>query len=403
MSRLSLFVLVSLFLLSLGTVAEAQCGCGPVYQSAPRSFTYSVDTSGATNPNMSLSSVLGAADYAGNAWKDQFNARGQTLTVGQGSGDVKIRPIPTTGTGVPGMGGMWDSPTKTIYIDEDVLTNPNVPVDYIKALVLHEMGHLQGMGQSPCAGTSVMSNTTLSSYRSVFTDCDKQALNSFFGRPQDDYCAGGCPDGYTSTCQGDQQPDECGCCVNYSPIVVHVGNGQIRMSDAANGVVFTINGNNSTLRVAWPESDGSGWLFLDRNGNGLVDNGSELFGNTTRLRSGLLAEHGYFALAELDDNGDARVDRFDHRFSELRLWFDQNRDGTSQPEELRSLEDVGVKALHTEATESDRTDQWGNRFKYRARVELRHGLRYSYDVFPVTVKLDGSATCSRPQSPATAK
>jgi len=60
--------------------------------------------------------------------------------------------------------------------------------------------------------------------------------------------------------------------------------------------------------------------MLDRNGNGLVDGGDELFGNNTRLRDGRRAPHGYIALAELDDNGEGQIDSRDAAFVRLRLW-----------------------------------------------------------------------------------
>ena len=202
---------------------------------------------------------------------------------------------------------------------------------------------------------------------------------------------GGCPAGYTNECVGDQQPDpsRCNCCVNYSPIVVDLrgGTNQIRLSSADDGVCFDINGSGVRLKVAWPVlPTDDAFLVLDRNGNGIVDSGSELFGNTTPLRSGGVANHGYQALAELDANRDGWVDAKDPAFPRLRLWLDTNRNGASEPGELSSLAAHGVVAVSTDARESSRRDAFGNRFRFRAKVRFHRSPldRFSYDVFPVT-------------------
>ncbi len=200
---------------------------------------------------------------------------------------------------------------------------------------------------------------------------------------------GGCPTGYTHNCQGDQEPDPnfCHCCVNYSPILIHLGTGHVRLSDAAAGVFWDINGLGSVLRVAWPlDPNDDVFLVRDRDGNGAVDNGTELFGNTTPLRDGGVASNGYEALAELDANGDTWVDSVDPAFSILRLWRDSNRNGVAEEGELVPLQADGVLRLSTVYHESGRRDRFGNRFRFRAKVESSSTPheKFSYDVFPVT-------------------
>jgi hypothetical protein len=81
--------------------------------------------------------------------------------------------------------------------------------------------------------------------------------------------------------------------------------------------------------LGWPEGPDDAWLAMDRNGNGIIDDGSELFGNTRNLRSGINAKHGYEVLAELDDNLDGKIDEADPAFRALLLWGDANRNGVS--------------------------------------------------------------------------
>lgn len=220
----------------------------------------------------------------------------------------------------------------------------------------------------------------------------------------EDPCEGGCEPGYTTDCQGDQQPDECGCCVNYTPIVLDLGRRGVEMSNARDGVMFQINDTGSTLMMGWPVQSSNPWLFLDRNGDGLVNDGSELFGNTTRLRSGQPASNGYEALAELDSNGDRVLDELDTMFGQLRLWHDADRDGVSIPSEIHSLAEDGVVALSLDAREMNRVDRWGNRFRLRARVTIASspGPRFSYDVYPVTAGAGGAPAACSPHPPSIA-
>ncbi|GAA6120596.1 hypothetical protein Acidovoranil_26990 [Acidovorax sp. FG27] len=92
-------------------------------------------------------------------------------------------------------------------------------------------------------------------------------------------------------------------------------------------------------------------MVLDRNGNGLIDSGRELFGDQT-LKPGLGSDgrpqtyaNGYEALAGQDDNGDGVIDSNDAAYSQLRIWRDANQDGISQASELRSLAESGIASI----------------------------------------------------------
>ncbi|NHR08503.1 hypothetical protein HA052_25265 [Chromobacterium haemolyticum] len=106
------------------------------------------------------------------------------------------------------------------------------------------------------------------------------------------------------------------------------------------------DGDGIRTASGWVKSD-DGFLVLDRNGNGLIDDGSELFGDRTKLANGELAKNGFAALADLDSNGDGKVDAADQQFAALRVWRDLNGDGVSSADELFTLEQLGIKALNT--------------------------------------------------------
>jgi hypothetical protein len=177
------------------------------------------------------------------------------------------------------------------------------------------------------------------------------------------------------------------------PIVIHLERDRPRFSNAEGGVTFDVYATGTPLQTAWPlDPLETGWLVLDRNGNGRIDDGGELFGNRTRLRGGTFAADGYEALAELDANNDGWVDQSDPGFSKLRLWRDLHRDGRSTAAELSSLASVGVARLSTDAHVSYKVDKWGNTFLLWGRViSLPHFQieRRSWDVGPAVIPVPG--------------
>jgi hypothetical protein len=134
-----------------------------------------------------------------------------------------------------------------------------------------------------------------------------------------------------------------------SPLVLDLdGNGVETISQDA-GVQFDLDGDGVKESVGWVAPT-DGLLALDLNGNGLIDNGAELFGNYTRLPNGMTARDGYEALAALDANGDGVVSAADPAFDRLRVWVDANSDGVSQPDELKTLKSLGIVSLSYTAT-----------------------------------------------------
>lgn len=77
-------------------------------------------------------------------------------------------------------------------------------------------------------------------------------------------------------------PDFCACVIPSSPVLVDTLKTGFRLTSAINGVVFDIRGDGHPVRIAWTASEsGNAFLALDRNHNGIIDNGKELFGNVT--------------------------------------------------------------------------------------------------------------------------
>jgi hypothetical protein len=207
-------------------------------------------------------------------------------------------------------------------------------------------------------------------------------------------CPSGCLDDYD--CDYPNQVCLDGNCEVNTPIIIDTNGDGYELTSAASGVTFDMRGQGKPIRISWTSAGSDdAFLALDRNENGQIDNGTELFGSfTPQLHNGG-KRNGFLALAVYDElqnggNGDGFIDSQDAIYTKLLLWRDKNHNGISEPSELFTLDQVGITGIDLHYHPDKHTDEFGNRFRYRARVYDSRGAnvgKWAYDVILVVAPM----------------
>lgn len=137
------------------------------------------------------------------------------------------------------------------------------------------------------------------------------------------------------------------------PIVLDLDGDGIELTNYRDGALFDITASGRIVQTAFV-TGGDAFLALDRNANGVIDDGSELFGDQRG------AINGFEELRKLDDNGDSRIDRFDAAYELLRLFRD-NGNGRTEAGELLTLAQAGVESISLDYLQVDQRASGNNR------------------------------------------
>ncbi|MEW5949278.1 MAG: hypothetical protein AB1711_07675 [Thermodesulfobacteriota bacterium] len=146
---------------------------------------------------------------------------------------------------------------------------------------------------------------------------------------------------------------------NVSPIVLDLDGDGVETANVRECVYFDHDGNGFNEQTGWAAPD-DGILVSDRNGDGIINDGKEVFGNQTILEDGTTAANGFQALADLDDNLDGKIDAGDAAWTSLKVWQDVDGDGFSAADEFHTLDELGIQSINTGYVDSTFIDAQGN-------------------------------------------
>ena len=183
-----------------------------------------------------------------------------------------------------------------------------------------------------------------------------------------------------------------------TPIVLDLNGDGISTLSMDAGVQFDHDANGIKLHTGWVSST-DGLLVLDRNHDGSINDGAELFGSGTTLANGSKAADGYVALGELDINHDGLLSSTDAAYANLQVWVDANSDGLSTGGELKSLADLGISSISVVAERNISKDN-GNIVGLTSSYQTTDGVSHAAaDVWFAT----DAGTAPSPAAPSAAE
>lgn len=152
------------------------------------------------------------------------------------------------------------------------------------------------------------------------------------------------------------------------PLVFDLGgDGITTVSLEESNAFFDLDNNGFAEKTSWVGAK-EGLLAYDKNGDGIINGGNELFGDRTLMKDGkTLASSGFTALAEYDDNKDGKIDSTDAIYTLLRIWQDSDGDGIASAGELKQLVDLGIVSIGLSYSNNGVTDGANN-------IQVRTGM-----------------------------
>lgn len=287
-------------------------------------------------------------------------------------------------------------------------------------IAAHEVGHMMSLDhpsgdcstqarQNSVMNTGCGVNDSMGNLPTAPTSCDNQVIDQTYCPPPPPDSPGSAPEAclqkdpmmsffqydqrFVECSNSGQQWDDptCSCGQQPCPVLIDTSGSGFHLTSADQGVAFDLNADGTPEQISWTEAQSNNaFLVLDRNHNGRIDNGQELFGNFTQqpasaIPNGFLALGGYDK-PENGGNNDGVIDSRDAIYPSLRLWRDLDHDGIASAHELSPLADLHVYSIALQYRESRRKDQYGNEFRYRAKINEGFNSasgRWAYDVFLV--------------------
>ncbi len=150
-----------------------------------------------------------------------------------------------------------------------------------------------------------------------------------------------------------------------SPLVLDLdGDGLETTGLTGSKVVYNLDGDGAANYTGWVAPD-DGFLVYDRNGDGLINDGREMFGEGTLKNDGPETfRNGFSALAQEDSNGDGWIDAQDISWGRLQVWRDLNQNGRSEKGELFGLEELGIARISLSYENAELVTMANGNYKY---------------------------------------
>jgi hypothetical protein len=352
---------------------------------------------GVNGITFNVTSGAGATPPPGSAYSYKVSV-GTTSDPDSNGGETTI-----TGAGQGCGGNCSNNDTTIIQYTQSNLANDAV----LQQIAAHETGHTIGLGDVlPCNSNSVMSAALNCDSNTGPTACDKNAAKTAgYSYPANSPPPGGtppnpppppptcgsgtCTNCIPPACWGGAawNPTLCECYLYGTPIIIDTDDSGFHLTSAEEGVRFDFFGTGHPVQIAWTAPGSTnGWLALNRDGKGITS-GKDLFGNLTPQPQSP-DPNGFLALAVYDQhdhggNSDGFIDSGDAVWPDLVVWIDANHDGVSQPEELHPLDEVGIHSIALSYSQSQFTDQFGNQFRYKGRLNPIPGDHVDRTVYDV--------------------
>ncbi len=153
--------------------------------------------------------------------------------------------------------------------------------------------------------------------------------------------------------------------IKVDPLVLDMNGDGIDLTKAGEGAIFDIDADGKLDSTAWVKGDDA-MLVYDENGNGKIDNGKELFGDQNG------AQNGFAELAKHDKNSDGKISFLDPVYKALKLYQDLNGNGKIEKNELKTLDQMGIKSLNLDFVKNSK-DLNGNSLVLSGSFERNNG------------------------------